>query len=145
MAPAAGTVERRDERIGIAATVTTGFGAVAVLARDVGGLHLVCPLRALTDVPCPGCGMTSVASSLVHGDIVGALTTDPAGVVLVAVVAAVVVLHVGPPVWSERIRPLAAPGAPPARIRSFGAPADRTLAVVAAVALLVHWATVLAG
>ena len=148
MAVATGTVERRDERIGIAAAVTAAFGVAAVLARDVGDLHLVCPLRALTDVPCPGCGMTTVASSLAHGDVVGALTTDPAGVVLVVLVAWLAAVHLvrwgREAVRSERIRSFRAPEAPSARIRSSGAPSDRSLAVVAGVALAAHWATTLA-
>lgn len=124
MALATRTVERRDERVGIAAGVTAAFGAAAVLARDLGGLHLVCPLRALTDVPCPGCGMTSVASSLAQGDVAGALQHDPAGVALVAVLAAVVVLHV-----ATRLG------------RRWTGPTDRMLIAVAGGALVVHWTT----
>lgn len=126
MSLATGTVERRDERIGLAAGVTVGFGAAAVLARDLGGLQLVCPLRALTDVPCPGCGMTSVASLLARGDVVGAVGSDPAGVVLVAAVAAVVLLHAA------------------ARLgRRWRGPADRVLVAVAGAALGAHWASTL--
>lgn len=128
MAAAGIATPTRDERIGIAATATAGFGVAAVAARDLAGLHLLCPLRALTGVPCPGCGMTSVASSLASGDVAGALTADPAGVLLVAVVATLSVVHAG----GQRV---------PAIARA--APADRTLVVMAAVALGVHWATTL--
>lgn len=135
MAAAAGTTThaRRDERLGIAAVATAAFGTAAVAARDLGGLHVVCPLRALTGVPCPGCGMTSVASSLSTGDVVGALTADPAGVVLVAVVALLAVIHLG----GRRLPTLAR-----------AAPTDRTLVLLGALALSVHWATtvrILAG
>lgn len=135
MAPATRTVEPNDERLGIAATVTAGFGAAAVLARDVGGLHLVCPFRYLTGAPCPGCGMTSVASALAHGDVAGAVTDDPAGVVLVAALGALVVLHVS--AWLSRRIASSTTLAPGARAGT----AHRVLLGVAGVALLAHWAT----
>ena len=31
-----------------------------------------CFIRALTHIPCPGCGMTRAYTSLLHGDIAGA-------------------------------------------------------------------------
>jgi hypothetical protein len=128
MALASGTVERRDERIGIAAGVTVAFGAAAVLARDGFGVHLVCPLRALTDVPCPGCGMTSVASSLAHGDVAGAVTSDPAGVLLVLVVAALAVVHLA--IWWSPVLARRLPG-------------DPALVLAGGLALVAHWATTL--
>jgi hypothetical protein len=38
---------------------------------DLPGLVL-CPFRALTGLPCPGCGMTRAFCSLGHGDLSGA-------------------------------------------------------------------------
>jgi Protein of unknown function (DUF2752) len=55
---------------------------------------IVCPLRALTGVPCPLCGLTSSVVDSTHGDVAGALATNPAG--LAAVVLTVVLLMVRP-------------------------------------------------
>jgi hypothetical protein len=44
-----------------------------------------CPLRALTGVPCPFCGMTRGTLALVNGDLVRSLALNP-GVVLAVLV-----------------------------------------------------------
>jgi hypothetical protein len=49
-----------------------------------------CPLRSLTGIPCPLCGMTRGVEALVHGDVVGSLRLNPGALLLV--VAAVVAL-----------------------------------------------------
>jgi Protein of unknown function (DUF2752) len=46
-----------------------------------------CPLRALTGVPCPFCGMTRGTIALVHGDVLHSLALNP-GVLLAVVTAA---------------------------------------------------------
>ena len=33
---------------------------------------MLCPFRALTGLPCPGCGMTRAFCSMGHGDLSGA-------------------------------------------------------------------------
>jgi len=64
-----------------------------------------CPLRALTGLPCPFCGMTRSVTAAVHGDLGRALLLSPAGIVTV-VLALVLVLAprlpraVVMPVWS---------------------------------------------
>jgi hypothetical protein len=45
------------------------------------GLAPCWPMRAW-NVPCPGCGVTTAASQLAHGDFAGALATQPFGVLL---------------------------------------------------------------
>jgi hypothetical protein len=55
---------------------------------------MACPLRALTGVPCPFCGMTTSVVDSARGDVHGALAASPAG--LAAVVLAVGVLIVRP-------------------------------------------------
>jgi hypothetical protein len=55
---------------------------------------LACPLRALTGVPCPLCGMTTSVVDSAHGDVHGGLAASPAG--LAAVVLAVALLIVRP-------------------------------------------------
>jgi hypothetical protein len=84
-------VELRDVRI--AGVAMLGAGA----AMAASGFHpaLVCPLRALTGVPCPLCGMTTSVEATLQGDPGSALAANPAG--LLAVAAALLVLVVRPP------------------------------------------------
>jgi Protein of unknown function (DUF2752) len=51
-----------------------------------------CPLRALTGVPCPLCGMTRGVTAAVHGHLGHAIALNPASIV--AVVLALVLLFV---------------------------------------------------
>ena len=44
-----------------------------------------CPLRMLTGVPCPMCGMTTSVEATVHLDFRAALAANPAGIALVVV------------------------------------------------------------
>jgi hypothetical protein len=83
-----GVVELRDVRIAGIAMITAG----AAIAGT--GVHptLVCPLRALTGVPCPLCGMTTSVEATLQGDPGAALAANPAG--LVAVAAALLALFV---------------------------------------------------
>ena len=71
-------------------------GAVAALA--LANLHVpgrpatLCPLRALTGLPCPFCGGTTAAVKLGHFDVLGALRANPVivlGAVVVATIPAV--------------------------------------------------------
>ena len=83
-----GAIELRDVRI-------AGIGLIAAAAASsVTGVHptLICPLRALTGIPCPLCGMTTSIEATVHGEPSAALAANPAG--LFAVVAAMLALVV---------------------------------------------------
>lgn len=51
---------------------------------------LACPLRATTGLPCPTCGMTRAVVAAVHGDLLGSLRYNPAGLLLLVLVVAVV-------------------------------------------------------
>ncbi|HEV7891159.1 MAG TPA: DUF2752 domain-containing protein [Pyrinomonadaceae bacterium] len=53
--------------------LTSAVFAVSALwsPADLPGLVL-CPFRALTGLPCPGCGMTRAFCALGHGDLSGA-------------------------------------------------------------------------
>jgi hypothetical protein len=81
----------RDVRLAGSALIAAGA------AVSVTGVHptLVCPLRALTGVPCPLCGMTTSVEATLHGEPGAALAANPAG--LVAVVGALLVLAVRVP------------------------------------------------
>ncbi len=56
------------------------------------GLGLPCLLRLTTGVPCPGCGLTTAAVALAHGDPGGAWAANPAIFGLAALTVAVVPL-----------------------------------------------------
>lgn len=70
--------------------------AIAMLAAGValpflpGHAALPCPLRTLTGVPCPLCGMTTSVEGTVHGHLLSALQANPAGPF--AVLAAIALL-----------------------------------------------------
>ena len=46
---------------------------------------LVCPLRALTGIPCPVCGMTRAVTAAMRGDLWASLRYQPAGIVLLVI------------------------------------------------------------
>lgn len=70
------------------------LGAGLLLPFLPEGAGLPCPLRTLTGVPCPLCGMTTSVTETLRLDLVDALAANPAGVG--AVVAAFAVLAVRP-------------------------------------------------
>ena len=44
---------------------------------------ILCPLRAVTGVPCPLCGMTTSVTATTQLDLAGAFSANPAGIVAV--------------------------------------------------------------
>jgi hypothetical protein len=67
------------------------LGAGLVLTRLPAGMGLPCPLRTLTGVPCPLCGMQTSVKATLAGHLGRALAANPAGVL--AVVAALLVVR----------------------------------------------------
>jgi Protein of unknown function (DUF2752) len=65
------------EQLGVAGLGAAGVAAAyqAVLGGE--GIWLPCPLRTLTGVPCPLCGMTTAATALASGDLGAALAANP--------------------------------------------------------------------
>ena len=59
-----------------------------------GHSSISCPLRQLTGIPCPLCGMTTSVEDVVRLHVHAALAANPAG--LLTVVAAIVLLVVRP-------------------------------------------------
>jgi hypothetical protein len=72
-------LDTRPLRVAGAAMLATA----AVLPAVAHGPAL-CPLRAMTGVPCPFCGMTRGVVDAVHGDVGGSLLMNPGALLLVA-------------------------------------------------------------
>jgi hypothetical protein len=83
-------VELRDVRMSGLVLITAGAAVSAT------GIHppLACPLRTLTGVPCPLCGMTTSIDAVAHGDVGAALAANPAGVLAVVLAVAVQFIRV---------------------------------------------------
>ena len=86
--------------------VAAGLMLAAAAVRPASPVHLgvVCPLRSVTGVPCPLCGMTTSVTETVHLDLAAAAAATPAGIAAVLVAVAVLVL---PPRTRVRV-PMAA-------------------------------------
>ena len=54
---------------------------------------ILCPLRTLTGIPCPLCGMTTSVEATVRLDLEAAVAATPAGVALVAAALALLFLR----------------------------------------------------
>lgn len=76
-----------DSDIRIASAALLGLAAARAVIPGEPGLS--CPLRALTGVPCPLCGMTTSVTSSVELDLAEAVAANPGGVVLVALAVAI--------------------------------------------------------
>jgi hypothetical protein len=59
------------------------LAAAAVLPALPAHPPLLCPLKTITGVPCPFCGMTTSVEATVHLRFGDALAASPAGVLLV--------------------------------------------------------------
>ena len=70
------------EQLGVAGLGAAGTAAAYQAALGGQGLWLPCPLRTLTGIPCPLCGMTTGATALVSGDLGAALAANPFVLVL---------------------------------------------------------------
>lgn len=56
------------------------------LMAHTGGQGLPCPLRTLTGVPCPFCGMTTAAVAITHGNWSAAAAANPFAYLVAALV-----------------------------------------------------------
>lgn len=80
--------------------VTTGFALYLSPAKQLHGTHTQlglppCPSAAFFDRPCPGCGLTTSFTAMVHGDFLTAFQANPFGPVfyLLFTVSALVCLY----------------------------------------------------
>lgn len=93
----------------------TGVG-VAVAAgvwpmlTDAKGIGLPCPLRSMTAVPCPFCGMTTASIHLMRGDLAGAAAANPLAI-LIAIFTLVMLVVLGLRITGRLGRPTAWPNA----------------------------------
>jgi Protein of unknown function (DUF2752) len=65
------------------------LGCAAARAAAPGDVGVQCPLRTLTGVPCPLCGMTTSVTATVQLELGEAIAASPAGLALVALAVAV--------------------------------------------------------
>jgi hypothetical protein len=85
------------------------YAGAAMLALGIALPHvpgnpgLPCPLRSVTGVPCPFCGLTTSVKAVLHADGRGAWAANPFGLVIVAFAVALVVR----PRWARLSLPTA--------------------------------------
>jgi hypothetical protein len=72
------TLNTREVRAGAAAML----GLALVWPQLPVHPPMACPLRTITGVPCPLCGMTRSVVALVHGHLLESLRFNPAGIVV---------------------------------------------------------------
>lgn len=81
------------------------LGTGAVLAVTSLQLPLACPLRMLTGIPCPLCGMTTGTVAFLKGDLSSALAANPLSVAFVPLAAAALADRVARLVTRRPARP----------------------------------------
>jgi hypothetical protein len=62
--------------------------------------EVACPLRALTGIPCPLCGMTRAIIAAAHGHAGQSLAFNPGGVILLLLAVVAIVR----PAWLARLQ-----------------------------------------
>jgi hypothetical protein len=94
--PAAAGVPGRRFGVGAAdARIAAGTMLAGGAALSLLPVHppFTCPLRAVTGIPCPLCGMTTSVVETLRFDVADALAANPAGVAAVVVAAIVLALR----------------------------------------------------
>ena len=82
-----------------------GLGYVATrLARRADPEASICLFKNVTGVPCPTCGLTRSAESVLRGDMVGAFALQPFMFTAAVVWLGAILLHV---IFARRVRVLA--------------------------------------
>lgn len=93
------TVSTREARAGAAAML----GIAVAWPRLPVHPPFACPLRSITGIPCPLCGMTRAVVAAVHGHFLDSLRFNPAGILVVllaiALLAGLRVQRMRLPTW----------------------------------------------
>ena len=100
------------EHIAMAGLGAGLVGSVYPIITAHGWPGIPCPLRTLTGVPCPFCGLTTATVALTHGEWTTAASTSPLAYLVAALVVGTTPLlaarlagAAGPPrPWSARAR-----------------------------------------
>jgi hypothetical protein len=82
------------EQLGVAGLFAAGAAATYQAALGGEGLWVPCPLRTLTGIPCPLCGMTTAATGLASGDLGAAVAANPFALLLAGFTLIMVVVMV---------------------------------------------------
>ncbi len=93
-------IRTRDARVGAAALL----GLALAWPRLPVHPPLACPLRTLTGVPCPLCGMTRSVVAAMHGHLLESLRFNPAGILVVLFAGALLAGRRVDRVRIERVR-----------------------------------------
>jgi hypothetical protein len=79
------------EHIALFGACAAPVGAVyPFLMAHTGGQGLPCPLRTLTGVPCPFCGMTTATVAITHGNWTAAAAASPLAYLVAALIVGTV-------------------------------------------------------
>lgn len=82
-------------RVAVVGGTLASFEAARAYAPYVHDGPVLCVLRGLTGLPCPGCGLTRALCALSHGDWLGALAFNAAAVPLALCLLAASVIAAG--------------------------------------------------
>jgi hypothetical protein len=87
-------LEKRGWTFGLAAVAVAHMGLVFA-----GQPGLACPCRALTGVPCPGCGLSTATALLLRGEWAASLRAHAFAPLFLAAFGVMLALAVAPEAW----------------------------------------------
>ena len=119
------------EQLGVAGLGAAGVAVAYQAAMGGTGLWLPCPLRTLTGIPCPLCGMTTAATGLASGDLGAAVAANPFVLVLAGFTLVMAVLMAARALGRLGPRRSMAGVPPPTRLLGGRGPGRRELDVPA--------------
>jgi hypothetical protein len=104
--------------------------AYAAVQPPEGWVRLpLCAFRALSGLPCPGCGLTRSLTAILRGDLTSAWHWNPFGFLALPVLLTAAVFAVGPSRWIAALTPAL-------RSKAFGVAAVAGAAALVAAGVL---------